>query len=1272
MADPPAPVQSFSAHPPERINIRNQVDKARIWRDWLQQYEWFELAAGITNLPKERQVGILMNSLGPDVLGTFAGFQLTAAQKKDPDEIKKKFAEAYNPTANPTYSTYVFLKTDQGPDESFDAFLIKLRQAIVDCDFNTVQEGTTTEERLLKDKIVLGIRSQKVREKLLSDPKLTLEKAIQICRSSEKTTETLHQMSSETKSCDAVREKQEDQIFKCRRCGTKHGKMNCPAYKKTCSTCNRTGHVPDCCFRKPAVGKSGKRSERKAAAVAVESESSDELNEETFDLHLHAVAADDADEGDWFEEVFVGATKLKFKLDCGAQCNVLPLKLAQKINVDLDKSPTKYIVSYNGQRNRVAGEFSMLSTVNGKQATLVYKVIDLDVVPVLGRSSCVKLNLIKRVHVAEKDDDIFKGLGCLNGFEYDLDIKPDAKFEIRPARVIPHKIREEVKAELDSMVKLGVIKKQEEPTPVVSNLVVVRKNKKIRLCLDPSDVNKNVLRRHYPLRTIEEIAGRIKNASWFTILDCKKGFWQIKVSEASQKYLTFATPWGRFSCLRMPFGLAPAPEVFQNRISTLLEGIPNVDVSMDDILVYADSEVQLSEITAVVLKRLREAGLKLNKDKCQFGARAVKFLGHIVSAEGLKPDDEKLEAIRRIKVPDNKKQLQRLLGMDVAWRWETDQQHAFESIKELLSTLPVLKFYDVNKENVLSVDCSSHSMGAVLMQDGHPIAYASKSLNPAQQNYPQIEKEAFAIRFGCQKFHSYIFGRPVKVETDHKPLESIFKKPLDKAPPRLKRIILDVQPYAPDVVYVKGVDVPIADALSRDVDNPAEKNDDELEVHIVMNVTKSWMNRIVTETDKEAVLKKLMQVINEGWPEVITQLDPEIQPFWNFRDELSTYAGVVYKGERILIPHSLRQTVLKEVHAGHFGIQSCIRRAKQLVFWPGMSRDIQQFVDECGPCQKFSRSNVKEPMMVKRIPEYPFQIVASDIFHFKGANYLVLVDSYSGWIDFKKLRTMESSEVIEHLEWWFSVWGAPEEFHSDNARQYTSQLFQKFAKEWKFEPVTSSPYYPQSNGMSERAVQVAKNVLKKCHEDGSSVQLGLLNYRNIPRSDALKSPNERIMSRVTKTPLPMIEKKLKPTVVENVKQSLEVERNKQKAYYDQAARSRQEMKVNDRVLVQNQLTKTWEPARVIAKTELPRSVIVETQNGDVLRRTTRHLRTSSAQIPEQTEAVAEAPDEPIPDRSLVEPTTERTPVASTTPTGTSQPYFTRTGRMVKPPVRLDL
>ncbi|XP_065079126.1 uncharacterized protein LOC135702065 [Ochlerotatus camptorhynchus] len=275
------PIQSFSAQPPERIDIRNQIDKARIWKDWSQQYEWFELAAGIKQLPAERQVGILMNSLGPDVIGTFTGFQLTEEEKKDPNVIKRKFAEAFNPTANPTYSTYIFLKTDQGPDESFDSFLIKLRQAIVVCDFNTPQEGMSTEDRLLKDKIVLGVRSQKVREKLLSDSKLTLEKAIQICRSSEKTTETLHQISSDTKSCDAIKGREADKPFNCRRFGTKHGKKSCPAFKKTCPVCNKTGHLPECCFKKSkdresSSSSSKKNKEKKTASIVQETEDSSE------------------------------------------------------------------------------------------------------------------------------------------------------------------------------------------------------------------------------------------------------------------------------------------------------------------------------------------------------------------------------------------------------------------------------------------------------------------------------------------------------------------------------------------------------------------------------------------------------------------------------------------------------------------------------------------------------------------------------------------------------------------------------------------------------------------------------------------------------------------------------------------------------------------------------------------------------------------------------------------------------------------------------------
>lgn len=1313
--EPPAaavqqPVQNFFAHPPERINIQSQTDKARIWKDWIQQYSWFEQASGIKDLPAQRQVGILMNSLGPDVIGTFKGLQLTEAEQQDPEAIKKAFSDAYSPTANPTYSTYVFLKTDQLPGESFDNFLIKLRAAIRDCDFGTEHEGMNINDRLLKDKIVLGISSQKVREKLLSDPKLTLEKAIQICKASEKTTETLMEMDAESRSCNAVRS-DDGNPFLCKRCGSKHVKKSCPAFGKQCLMCQGTGHFAKCCFKKKKKEadaevnvKNENRKAKKAAAV-MKCEEEDSSDAEV-DLHLHAVGADDDDDdGDWFEEATIANMKMKFKLDCGAQCNVLPLKVAKKISNQLQKSKTKYIVSYNGEKTKVEGDLTVTGVVNKRKTDLTFKVVDLDVVPILGKKTCVDMQMIQRVNAISSRDDIFQGLGCFKNFEYELDLKPEAVFEIRPTRAIPYKIRDEVKEELDRMIEMGVITKQEEPTPVVSNLIVVRKNNRIRLCIDPTDVNKNILRRHYPLRTLEEIAARIRNAKWFTILDCKKGFWQVKIAEKSQKYLTFGTPWGRYSCLRLPFGLASAPEVFQNLISTLLEGITGTDVSMDDILIYAETQDKLNEITTRVVNRLRNAGLKLNPEKCQFAKKSVTYLGHVVSAEGLQSDGEKIEAIRRLKVPENRKQLQRLLGMvtylakfivnlsqitaplrqllqkDVLWQWEPEQQAAFDKIMNLLTSLPVLKFYDVNKQSVLSVDCSSHAMGAVLLQDGHPIAYASKSLTSAQRNYPQIEKEAFAIRFGCQKFHSYIFGKPVVVHTDHKPLESIFKKPLDKAPPRLKRIILDVQPYAPEIVYVRGENVPIADALSRDVNNPTPENDEELEVHVVLNVSKTWMKELVAKTSEDVTLRKLIETIKAGWPNEPEEVDLVLKPYWNYRDELSTYEGLIFKGDRLLIPETLRSKTLNIIHAGHFGIQSSIMRAKQLVFWPSMGKDIERLVEQCRVCQKHSRSNVKEPMIVKQVPEYPFQIVGSDIFHFNDANYIVIIDSYSGWIDFKKLRSMESSEVIDHLQSWFAVWGTPEEFNSDNARQYSSQLFRQFSAEWKFEHVTSSPYYPKSNGLSERAVQIAKNILKKCYEDNSSVQLALLNYRNIPRNSKLLSPNQRLMSRITNSPLPVVSQKLKPEVIEDVKQNLESERFKQKDYYDRSAQVRQPTEVNNRVLLQNPLTKIWESGRIIADADTPRSVFVETDQGDVYRRNMKHVRKSTTLIPAQPEAVCDVPKSPKSHQNSVGPEEQQQqhPVGAENlgPSGQineerGQQTFTRSGRLVKPIQRLNL
>lgn len=165
------------------------------------------------------------------------------------------------------------------------------------------------------------------------------------------------------------------------------------------------------------------------------------------------------------------------------------------------------------------------------------------------------------------------------------------------------------------------------------------------------------------MKTLEEITAKIAGSTIFSKLDCKKGFWQIKLSERTQKYLTFATPWGRYSCIKLPFGLCSAPEVFQQIMTMLLTGIEKAEASMDDILIYAANKNELEKTTAEVIERINNAGLTLNKEKCEFQVPKIKFLGHMLSEQGVEIDPEKVEAINKLREPENKKELQRIIGM---------------------------------------------------------------------------------------------------------------------------------------------------------------------------------------------------------------------------------------------------------------------------------------------------------------------------------------------------------------------------------------------------------------------------------------------------------------------------------------------------------------------------------------------------------------------------------------------------------------------------------
>ena len=939
------------------------------------------------------------------------------------------------------------------------------------------------------------------------------------------------------------------------------------------------------------------------------------------------------------------------------------------------------IAAYGGSRLPVVGQVIIPVWREGQRFKLDCKLVDnIDIRPILGRKACLGMNIIQymdndeihkpkvgnapvytmtsasssglnRADLIRQFPRVFaEEVGQLEG-EYHIKLDATISPVQHAPRRVPVALRDQLKAELDKMTEQGIIAPVIAPTPWVSSLVVVpKKNGMLRLCLDPKDLNKAVQREHYPLPTIEDVATRLHGAKVFTKLDVRSGFWHITLDNASSYLTTFNTPFGRFRWRRMPFGIRSAPEVFQRRMHELIEGMPQVEVIADDFVVVGKGDT-IEEANSdhdknlvAFLRLCDEKGLKLNAEKLKLRQPEVSFIGHIATGKGLKVDPAKVKAIREMPAPTDKAGVQRLLGLaqylgkflphlsdvtkplreltqqDVEWSWDEPQKMAFESLKDAVTRTPLLRYFNVKEDVTLQCDASQSGLGAALLQNGQPVAYASRARTPAETRYAQIEKELLAIVFACERFDSYIYGlEGIKVESDHKPLESIFLKPLHAAPQRLQRMLLRLQRYNLVIQYKKGKEIYLADTLSRaplpDISACEFVHElEEIDHKEFLPVSSEQWQRMKHSAADDPVLQVLRNVIQCGWPESKAEVAPCLIPYYDSRDELTVQGDLVFKGHQLVVPLCLRKEMMDVIHASHIGIEGCIRRARESLYWPRMSAELNAYISTCDVCLTNRDYNPgKEPLMQHELIARPWSKVSADLCEFDGRTLLVISDYYSNFIEVTRMTTTTSRSIIKALKEVFARYGIPDIMVSDNGPQFSSAEFTVFAKTWNFDHKTSSPHHHQSNGKAENAVRTVKRLFRKCKDSGQSEFLALLDWRNTPTEGVGTSPAQRLMGRRCKTLLPIAGTLLQPRHnTEREARALKGMKERQRHHYDKHTKPLKPISLGQTVRMKLPGQRKWSAGTCAGKVD-ERSYIVKV--GDVEYRRNRKQLVSGHEDP---------------------------------------------------------
>lgn len=680
-----------------------------------------------------------------------------------------------------------------------------------------------------------------------------------------------------------------------------------------------------------------------------------------------------------------------------------------------------------------------------------------------------------------------------------------------PVRQSPYRVsfkeREVIQNQVQEMLADDIIQPSHSPwaAPVV---LVKKKDGTLRFCVDYRRLNNVTKKDVYPLPRIDDALDHLRHARYFSSIDLKSGYWQIEVDERDREKTAFITPDGLYEFKVMPFGLCTAPATFQRVMDTVLAGLKwqTCLVYLDDVVIFSSTFSDHLLRLRAVLQAIRSAGLTLKPTKCKFAYDELKFLGHVVSSAGVRPDPDKTAAVASFPTPSDKNAVRRFLGLcayyrrfvpnfshvaaplthltkeNVAFQWSDEQQRAFDRLKQSLQTSPVLGHFDQDAETEVHTDASNKGLGAVLIQKQNGtervIAYASRTLSKAETNYSTTEKECLAVVWAINKFRPYLYGRPFQVVTDHHSL--CWLSTLRDPSGRLARWALRLQEFDATIVYKSGRRHTDADCLSRaPIESASDGQDDEYEDAFIGTIsTVDMAARQRHDTELREVIAHL-----EGQEGTIPRVFLRVLPALRLRNNVlykKSFAASA-RSWLLVIPADLRNEIMDACHddptSGHLGYSRTLARIRSKYYWPQLAKTVRHYTRTCRECQRRKTPPVQPAGHLHPIPPpmTPFQQVGMDLLGpFPTSNsghrwIAVATDYLTRYAESRALPSATAADVAKFfVESIVLRHGAPEVLITDRGAAFVSQLMAEILRLSNTHHRKTTAYHPQTNGLTER------------------------------------------------------------------------------------------------------------------------------------------------------------------------------------------------------------